>query len=86
MKPVALFEYLLLNNTRNRDIVLDAFGGSGTTLIAAERSSRIARLIEVDPKYVDVIVRRWQAWTGQSAVRESDGVRFDDIAPTVAEA
>ena len=61
-------------------MVLDPFGGSGTTLIAAEKSGRLARLIELDPKYVDVIVRRWQEWTGKQATRESDGALFDDQA------
>jgi hypothetical protein len=59
--------------------VLDPFGGSGTTLIAAEKSGRVARLMELDPHYVDVIVRRWQEWTGKQGVRESDGVVFDDL-------
>jgi DNA modification methylase len=52
-------------------VVLDPFGGSGTTLIAAEKSGRVARLIELDPKYVDVIVRRWEDFTGQKAIREA---------------
>ena len=51
--------------------MLDPFGGSGTTLIAAEKSGRVARLIELDPKYVDVIVRRWEDFTGQTAIREA---------------
>lgn len=79
MKPVELFEYCLLNNTKGNDIVLDSFGGSGTTLIAAEKNNRIARLMELDPKYCDVIIRRWQEFTGQSAVLESTGEKFDDI-------
>lgn len=58
-KPVALFEYLLLNSTRRDQIVLDMFGGSGTSLIAAERSGRTARVMELDPRYADVIRRRW---------------------------
>jgi DNA modification methylase len=58
-------------------VVLDSFGGSGTTLIAAHKSGRHARLMELDPKYVDVIVRRWQTWSGEVAVREADGVAFD---------
>jgi len=58
--------------------VLDPFGSSGTTLIAAEKSGRIARLIELDPKCVDVTVRRWQDWTGKQATRETDGAMFDD--------
>ena len=56
---------------------MDPFGGSGTTMIAAEKTGRVARLIELDPKYVDVIVRRWQDWTGKQATRESEGVAFD---------
>jgi site-specific DNA-methyltransferase (adenine-specific) len=67
MKPVALFEYQLLNNTKGGDMVLDSFGGSGTTLIAAEKNGRIARIMELDPKYCDVIVKRWEDFTGQKA-------------------
>lgn len=67
MKPVALFEYQMLNNTKGGDMVLDSFGGSGTTLIAAEKNGRIARLMELDPKYCDVIVKRWEDFTGQKA-------------------
>jgi site-specific DNA-methyltransferase (adenine-specific) len=73
MKPVALFEYQLLNNTKGGDIVLDSFGGSGTTLIAAEKNGRVARLMELDPKYCDVIVTRWQEFTGHEAVHEASG-------------
>ena len=79
MKPVELVERAIRNSSRPGDVVLDPFGGSGTTLIAAEKSGRQARLIELDPKYVDVIVRRWQEYAGAQAVRESDGVRFDDL-------
>jgi DNA modification methylase len=82
MKPVELVERAIRNSSRPGDIVLDPFGGSGTTLIAAEKSDRQARLIELDPKYVDVIVRRWQSYAGAQAVRESDGVRFDDLVGT----
>jgi site-specific DNA-methyltransferase (adenine-specific) len=80
MKPVALFEYQLLNNTKGGDIVLDSFGGSGTTLIAAEKNGRIARIMELDPKYVDVIVKRWEKFTGQKAVLESTGEPFKAAA------
>ena len=80
MKPVELVERAIRNSSRPGNVVLDPFGGSGTTLIAAEKSGRLARLIELDPKYVDVIVRRWQDWTGKQATRESDGVVFDDQA------
>lgn len=77
MKPVALFEYLMLNNTKHGDLVLDTFGGSGTTLIAAEKHERQARLMELDPKYCDVIVQRWQDFTGKAAVLESTSATFE---------
>jgi len=77
MKPVEQVERAIRNSSRPSNVVLDPFGGSGTTLIAAEKSGRLARLIELDPKYVDVIVRRWQDWTGKQATRESDGALFD---------
>ena len=80
MKPVELVERAIRNSSRSGNVVLDPFGGSGTTLIAAEKSGRLARLIELDPKYADVIVRRWQEWTGKQATRESDGALFDDQA------
>ena len=67
MKPVALFEYQMLNNTKGGDIVLDLFAGSGTTLIAAERFERVAYLMEMDPAYCDVIVKRWEDFTGKRA-------------------
>jgi site-specific DNA-methyltransferase (adenine-specific) len=79
MKPVALFEYQMLNNTKCGDIVLDLFGGSGTTIIAAEKNGRYARLMELDPKYVDVIIKRWQEFTGKKATRQQDGVEFDAL-------
>jgi DNA modification methylase len=80
MKPVELVERCIRNSSRPGDVVLDGFGGSGTTLIAAHKSGRRSRLMELDPKYVDVIVRRWQAWSSEQAVREDDGVPFDDAA------
>ena len=80
MKPVALFEYQMLNNTKGGDIVLDSFGGSGTTMIAAEKNGRYARLMELDPKYVDVIVKRWQEFTGKEAKLESDGRTFGEVS------
>ena len=76
MKPVALFEYQLLNNTKGGDLCLDLFGGSGTTLIACEKNGRYARVMELDPKYCDVIVRRWQAFTGKQATLEATGQPF----------
>lgn len=80
MKPVELVERAIRNSSRPGDVVMDPFGGSGTTMIAAHRSGRKARLIELDPKYVDVIVRRWQDFAGAKAVRQSDGVTFDQAA------
>jgi DNA modification methylase len=68
MKPVELMEYQILNNTKGQDIVLDLFGGSGSTMIAAEKIGRCARLMELDPKYCDVIVKRWEDFTGKKAV------------------
>jgi DNA modification methylase len=80
MKPVELVERAIRNSSTRGNVVLDPFGGSGTTLIAAEKSGRNARLIELDPKYADVIVRRWQDWTGKQATREADGVAFNQAA------
>jgi DNA modification methylase len=61
-------------------VVFDPFGGSGSTLIACETTGRQARLIELDPRYVDVIVKRWQDYTGQKAVLDGDGREFEQIA------
>lgn len=80
MKPVELVERALRNNSKSRDTILDPFGGSGTTIIACEKTGRQARVIELDPKYCDVIVRRWQAFTGQVARHEESGRAFDDVA------
>ena len=71
MKPVELVERALRNSSRPGDVVLDPFGGSGTTLIAAEKSGRVARVMELDPKYADVIVRRWEDFTGKKAIRQA---------------
>jgi site-specific DNA-methyltransferase (adenine-specific) len=68
MKPVELMEYQILNNTKGSDIVLDLFGGSGSTMIAAEKIGRKSCLMELDPKYCDVIVKRWEDFTGKKAV------------------
>jgi DNA modification methylase len=80
MKPVELVERALRNSSKSRDTVLDPFGGSGTTLIACERTGRQARLIELEPKYCDVIIRRWQEYSGKQAVLEGDGRSFREIA------
>ena len=79
-KPVELVERALGNSSKAGDIVVDCFGGSGSTLIACEKTGRHARLMELDAKYVDVIVRRWQDFTGKQATLEATGQTFDDIA------
>ena len=69
MKPVRLFGYLMQNSSRQHDIILDTFGGSGTTIVAAEQLDRRARLIELDPHYCDVIIARWEKLTGGKATK-----------------
>ena len=80
MKPVELVERAIRNSSKTRDTILDPFGGSGTTMIACEKSGRQARLIELEPKYCDVIVRHWQAFTGREAKLESDGKSYREVA------
>jgi DNA modification methylase len=80
MKPVALVERAIRNSSKQRDTVLDPFGGSGTAMIAAERTGRRAVLLEVDPCYADVIVRRWQEAIGEAAVLDGEDRTFNDIA------
>jgi site-specific DNA-methyltransferase (adenine-specific) len=80
MKPVALFEYQMLNNTKGGDLVLGSFGGSGTTLVAAEKNGRNALLMELDPRYCDVIIKRWQDFTGKQAVHADTGKTFEEVA------
>jgi DNA modification methylase len=80
MKPVELVERAIRNSSKGRDTVFDPFGGSGTTLIACEKSGRQARLVELEPKYCDVIVRRWQEFSGKQAVFEGDGRPFKELA------
>lgn len=85
-KPVGLPERAVNNSSKAGDYILDLFGGSGSTLIACEKIGRIGRLMELDPKYCDVIVKRWQDFTGKQAVLESDGSMFPSIkADHVAE-
>ena len=72
MKPVELVQRAIENNSKSRDIVLDPFGGSGSTMIAAEKVGRSARLVELDPKYCDVIIKRWEEYTGGKAYLEND--------------
>jgi DNA modification methylase len=80
MKPIALVERAIRNSSKTRDLALDLFGGSGSTLIACEKTGRQARLVELDPKYCDVIVQRWQDWAGGTATLEGDGRSFEEVA------
>jgi DNA modification methylase len=80
MKPVELVERAINNSSDRGAVVLDPFAGSGTTVIACEKLARRARLIELDPIYTDVIVRRWEAYTGRSAVLHEDGRRFEEVS------
>jgi DNA modification methylase len=80
MKPVALVERALRNSSKSCDIVLDPFGGSGSTLIACEKTGRYARLVELDPSYCDVIVQRWQAFAGGTATLENGGRTYEESA------
>ena len=69
MKPVNLIGYLICNSSKKGDVVLDIFGGSGTTLIACEQLERQCRMMELDPKYCDVIIKRWETLTGKKGVK-----------------
>jgi DNA modification methylase len=80
MKPVELVCRGIENSSKTKDIVLDSFGGSGTTLIACEKLQRKARLIELDPCYVDVIVKRWEEFTGNTAKHAGEKKSFAEIA------
>jgi DNA modification methylase len=79
MKPVELVARAIRNNSKTRDVVLDPFGGSGTTIIACERMGRRARVIELDPRYCDVAIRRWQQHTGRAATLDGDGRTFHEM-------
>jgi hypothetical protein len=80
-KPVELVERALVNSSKAGDVVADLFGGSGSSLIGCERRGRKARLMEIDPKYADCIVRRWQGHTGKQATLDGDGRTFDARTP-----
>lgn len=86
MKPVELVARAIENSSKSRDIVLDSFGGSGTTLIACEKLKRQARLIELDPIFCDVIVKRWEEFTGKSAVLAGEKKSFKELAEVRQEA
>jgi DNA modification methylase len=80
MKPVELVERAVVNSSKRGESVLDPFGGSGSTLIACEKTGRKARLIEIDPHFCDVIVERWQNLTGKEAILESEERSFSEVA------
>ncbi len=80
VKPVALIADAIRDCSRRGEVVLDGFGGSGSTLIAAEKTGRAARLVEYDPLYCDTIVRRWEAYTGKLAVMIGCGRSFEQVA------
>ena len=80
VKPVALIADAIRDCSRRGEIVLDGFGGSGSTLIAADKTGRSARLIEYDPLYCDTIIRRWEKYTGKRAKLDESGATFDEIA------
>jgi DNA modification methylase len=84
MKPVELVERAIRNSSKTRDTILDPFAGSGTTAIACEKAGRQARLIELDPKYCDVICRRFTDFAGKPAILESTGETFDAVAASRA--
>jgi DNA modification methylase len=79
-KPVELMRRPILNHTKRGELVYDPFLGSGTTLAASQATDRICYAIELDPKYVDVSVLRWQTQSGKKATLEGDGRTFDDVA------
>ena len=80
MKPVELVSRAIVNSSKRNGIVLDPFGGSGTTVIACEAKGRRARIIEIEPRYCDVIVKRWEDLTGQAAIHRSSGKTFAELA------
>ena len=79
-KPVAVPLHAIEKSSRNNQIILDLFGGSGSTLIACEKTNRDCRMMELDPKYCDVIIKRWQDFTGQEAIHEATGKTFAEMA------
>ena len=79
-KPVELPERAMKNSCKEGQVILDLFGGSGSTMMAAEKTNRRAYLMELDPKYCDVIINRWQTLTGKDAILESTGETYNETA------
>jgi DNA modification methylase len=86
VKPVALVADAIKDCTRRGDIVLDTFCGSGTTILAAERVGRRAYTIEIEPRFVDVAIQRWQAFSRKDAIHIASGLSFDELASQRADA
>jgi len=80
MKPVSLIERAIRNSSQRGELVRDPFGGSGSTLMACEKTGRRAAMVELQPKFVDVIVRRWQDYTHATAQLETDGRSFEAVS------
>lgn len=80
VKPTQLVVDAILDCSNDGEVILDLFGGSGTTMIACEKTNRVARLMELEEKYCDVIVRRWQEITGKEATLESTGETFNQLS------
>jgi DNA modification methylase len=78
-KPIELIEKAITNSSKSGDIVVDVFGGSGSTLIATEKTNRSCRMMELDPKYCDVIIKRWQEFTGKDATHEASGKKYAEM-------
>jgi site-specific DNA-methyltransferase (adenine-specific) len=79
MKPVELISYLITNSSKQGDLIFDSFLGSGTTIIACEKLQRFCYGLEFDPKYCDVIIDRWQQYTGKEAIHEQSGKTYNSI-------
>jgi DNA modification methylase len=79
-KPIALHEWFFDRWGKPNDVVVDLFGGSGSTLIACEKTARQCRMMELDPKYCDVIVKRWQDYTGNQSILEENSKTFNELA------
>ncbi len=80
VKPVALLMDAIMDCSKHGEVILDPFAGSGSTMLAAERTRRRARIIEIDPYYMDTAIRRWQRMTGQDAINSDTGETFDEVA------
>lgn len=78
-KPVELIEKAINNSSKSGDMIVDVFGGSGSTLMASEKTNRYCRMMELDPKYCDVIIKRWQEFTGKEATLEATGQTYGEL-------